>query len=82
MCEMATAVQMRAAYEFLDLSPTELWMAYFEVGGNHNAAHLHAFLSGDAGAHIDPIDRDHIIDALNDTFVERGHGHPLTYGTT
>ena len=79
---MATRMEMRAAYEFLDLSPTELWMAYFEVGGNHNAHRLHAYLHGYSTAPLDPIERDHIIDALNDTFVGRGHRHPLTYGAT
>ena len=79
---MATTVQIKAAYELLGLSLTELWIAYFAVGGNHDAEHLHAFLYGDATARIDPAQRDHIIDALNDILLERGHEHPLTYGTT
>jgi hypothetical protein len=79
---MATTTEMRAAYEFLGLSLTELWMAYFEVGGNHPADHLQAYLDGDDTTYIDARERDHIIDALNDSFVERGHDHPLTYGGT
>jgi hypothetical protein len=79
---MATTTQMRAAYEFLELTPTELWMTYFALGGNHDANHIHAYLHGHGTARIDPSDRDHIIDALNDTFIERGHQQPLTYGAT
>jgi len=79
---MATTTQLRAAYEYLELTIMELWMDYFALGGNHNAGHLHAYLHEDATCHIDPRDRDHIIDALNDAFVERGDDHLLTHGST
>jgi hypothetical protein len=78
---MATTLEMRTAYELLGLSLSDLWLGYFEVGGNHDEDYLGAFMNGDRGD-IEPVDRDHIIDALNDIFIERGLDHPLTYGAT
>jgi hypothetical protein len=78
---VATTAELRAAYEFLELSLNQLWIGYFEVGGNHDEAFLAAYLHEER-TDIEPSDRDHIVDALNDTFVERGLDHPLTYGAT
>jgi hypothetical protein len=77
--DVATTAELRAAFEFLELSLHELWLGYFEVGGNRDQAYLGAYMNEDR-TDIEPSDRDHIIDALNDTFVERGLDHPLTYG--
>jgi hypothetical protein len=78
---MATFAELRAAHEFLELSFTDLWIKYFEVGGNRDEIYIADYLNG-ARTDIDVVERDHIIDALNDTFVDRGLDHPLSYGTS
>ena len=78
---MATLAAVRAAREQLGLSVSDLWIAYFGVGGNHDFSQLAAYLAND-GHEIDPVDHDYIIAALNDAFVDRGLDHPLDYGST
>jgi hypothetical protein len=52
---MATTLEMRTAYEFLELSLNDLWLGYFEVGGNHDEDYLGAFMNGDRND-IDLVD--------------------------
>ena len=78
---MATLHALRSARELLELSLLELWIGYFSVGGNHDAAHLAAYLAGDVQG-ADPQDHDHIIDALNEVFIDRRLDPPLSYGTS
>jgi hypothetical protein len=77
---MATVAALETAREELRLSVQQLWIAYFGVGGNHNAEQLATYLAGGASDSAF-TDHNHIIDALNDAFVDRGGDHPLPYGT-
>ena len=59
-----------------------------DVGGEIDLAtidtlrdHLASYLAGD-GDGADLVDHDHIIDALNDMYFDRGLDHPLPYGPT
>ena len=60
-----------------DLSRSELWLRYFELGGMSTALQLEAFLYGALrpSAH----DHDVIAHALNERFVELGGNHPVPY---
>jgi hypothetical protein len=78
---MADVAALRAARAELDVSVLDLWITYFSLGGNRNVDHIAAYLDSD-GEGADVIDHDHIIDALNDLYFDRGLDHPLPYGTT
>jgi hypothetical protein len=59
------------------LSPDELWMRYFELGGMSTALQVDAFLHG---ALVPAIhDHDLLAHALNERFVELGGNHPVPY---
>jgi hypothetical protein len=59
------------------LSQTELWLRYFELGGMSSSLQLEAFLCGA----LQPTTHDHdvIAHALNERFVELGGNHPVPY---
>ena len=59
------------------LSPGELFLRYFELGGMSSALELEAVLYGalEPSAH----DREVIAHALNERFVELGGNHPVPY---
>jgi hypothetical protein len=78
---VADVAALRAARADLGVSVLQLWITYFSCGGNRNADHLANYLAGDGGG-VDLVDHDHIIDALNDLYFDRGLDHPLTYGPT
>ena len=76
---MADVTTLRAARADLGVSVLQLWITYFGCGGNRDADHLASYLAGD-GDGADLVDHDHIIDALNDMYFDRGLDHPLAYG--
>jgi hypothetical protein len=78
---MADVAALRRARAELNVSAVQLWITYFSLGGNRDAAHIASYLAGD-GLDADPTDHDHIIDALNDLYFDRGLDHPLSYGPT
>jgi hypothetical protein len=59
------------------LSHGELWLRYFELGGMSTGFELEAFLYGMLlpSTH----DRDVIVHAINERFVELGRNHPVAY---
>ena len=61
----------------LGISALDLWIGYFEVGGNGSLADVEGWLAGTA----QPSDRDHayLVQALNDEFVVRGLDHPIQF---
>ena len=78
---MADVAALRHALADLNVTAVQLWITYFSLGGNRDATHITNYLAGDGGV-ADPIDHDHIIDALNDLYFDRGLDHPLHYGPT
>jgi hypothetical protein len=60
-----------------ELTRSELWLRYFELGGMSTAFQLEAFLYGA----LQPSSHDHdvIAQALNERFVELGGNHPVPY---
>ena len=78
---MADVAALRRALDDLDVTTSQLWLTYFSLGGNRDAAHIARYLAGD-GDGADPVDHDHIIAALNDLYFDRGLDHPLAYGPT
>lgn len=59
------------------LSPPELWLRYFALGGMSSPFQLEALLHGA----LQPTAHDHdvIAQALNERFVELGGNHPVPY---
>jgi hypothetical protein len=59
------------------MSKTQLWWAYFALGGNATPQTLDGFLNGQTAmaAH----DYDLVVQALNDYFVSQGSDHPVPY---
>jgi hypothetical protein len=76
---MATAGNrvLEAARVQAGLSVSELWMAYFALGGSETAGVLRAFLDAD----VDPglVDFDVLVQALNEKFMDLGGDHPVPY---
>jgi len=72
---MADVTALRAARADLGLSVMRLWITYFSCGGNRDADHLASYLAGD-GDGADLVDHDHIVDALNDMYFDRGLDRP------
>ncbi|MGH8987362.1 MAG: hypothetical protein ACRDXC_02030 [Acidimicrobiales bacterium] len=59
------------------LSPGELWLRYFELGGMSSALELQAILYGALQPSVH--EHDLIAHALNERFVELGGNHPVPY---
>jgi hypothetical protein len=61
----------------LRLTYTQLWTRYLALDGTSTLAELQQHVDGD----ICPNDHDHnvIAQALNDTYIEQGHDHPVAY---
>lgn len=61
------------------MSKTQLWWAYFALGGNATPGQLDGFLSGETPmvAH----DYDLLAQALNDHFVSEGADSPVPYSS-
>jgi hypothetical protein len=60
-----------------ELTRSELWMRYFELGGMSTALQVEAFLYG--ALQPSPHDHDVIAQALNERFVELGGDHSVPY---
>ncbi len=59
------------------LSHGELWLRYFGLGGMSTALQLEGYLYGALLA--TPHDRDIVVHALNERFVERGDEQRVRY---
>ena len=59
------------------MSPFELWLRYFELGGMDSPLEVEAYLFGA----LQPSTHDHdlLVHALNERFAELGRGHPVPY---
>jgi len=75
--DRSRASALEAARDVLGLSVSQLWLAYFGLGGNLQPAAISAALSGD----LDLGDHDHdvLVQALNDRFSDLDQNHPLAY---
>ena len=60
-----------------ELSHSELWLRYFELGGMSTTLELEAILYG--ALKPSPHDHDVLAQALNERFVELGGNHPVSY---
>ena len=61
----------------LELSHTDLWFRYFELGGMRTPIEVEAYLYGALAP--TQHDRDLIAVALNERFSELGGDHPIPY---
>lgn len=58
------------------MTVTELWLAYFALGGVASVTTMESYLGGKGAL---PMDYDVLAQAINETFVERGGNHPVPY---
>lgn len=61
----------------LGLTNRDLWLGYFELGGNGSLVDLGLWLTGKV--RLPPPDHDLLALALNEVFSERGLNHPVGY---
>ncbi|HUE58406.1 MAG TPA: hypothetical protein VMO88_02370 [Acidimicrobiales bacterium] len=75
--DRSRASDLEAARDALGLTVSQLWIAYFGLGGNLLPAAISAALSGD----LDLRDHDHdlLVQALNDRFSDLDQDHPIAY---
>ena len=70
-------VRHDAARLRLGLSPMDLWIEYFALGGVLDAEDLGAYLRGDRD--VGDTDHDIISHALNEQLRDQGQNDPLAY---
>ena len=58
------------------MSVTELWLAYFALGGVASVGAMRSYLHGIGSV---PMEYDVLAQALNESFVDRGGNHPVPY---
>ena len=62
------------------MSPTDVWVEYFAVGGNGSQEDVSSWLS--SAARLPVREHDLLAQALNDRFIEIGLDHPIGYRAT
>jgi hypothetical protein len=72
-----TKITLAAGQRQLALTDTELWIRYLALGGSGTIGHLTDHVRADTCPDSD--EHKVIAQTLNDTFVERGHDHPVAY---
>lgn len=77
MSEQKGGISFDQARQRAQLSPAELWWAYFALGGTATPLDLEAILAGTETA--SRIDHDLLAQALNERFVDYGQNHPVPY---
>lgn len=76
---MATAGNrvLEAARVQAGLSVSELWIAYFALGGTETAGAVRAYLGSEIDVPL--IDFDVMAQAINERFMDLGGDHPTPY---
>ena len=69
--------ELRAGMEFLGLTPEQLYIVYFAVGGSKPIREFTSWLDGTG--EIPAHEHDQVAAALNDAFLDRGLGQPVRY---
>jgi hypothetical protein len=67
---------LEAARVEADMSIERLWVAYFALGGAASPAGVRSYLDGSGAG---TIDYDVLVQAINETYVEKGGNHPVPY---
>jgi len=68
---------IEAGRRHLGMSPQDVWVGYFAVGGNGSQAEVREWLS--SAVRLPAREHDLLAQALNDRFTEIGLNHPLRY---
>ncbi len=63
--------------EFARLTPSELWVQYYALGGNAGEYEVEAYALGLLLA--DTYEYNVIAQAINEVFIDRGANHPVAY---
>jgi hypothetical protein len=70
--------RFRLAFEAAPLSPEQVWMKYFGIGGNAGLIEVQAYVHG--ALSLPPIERDLLAHALNESLTGLGlNGRRATY---
>jgi len=70
--EILEAARIQAGMSF-----TDLWLAYFALGGVASLGVMREYLDGSG---TQSIEYDVMAQALNESFVDQGGDHPVPYG--
>ena len=73
------AAVLENARRELGLSMRRLWLDYFALGGHADLTEVAGYLRGER--HPADHDYDVLAVALNETYLDRGHDHPVPYAT-
>jgi hypothetical protein len=68
---------LEATRRRLGLSTHDVWIGYFEVGGNGSPADVAGWLADESG--LPAREHDFLAQSLNDVSVDRGLNHPVPY---
>ena len=71
------AAALEAGRRHVGMGYERLWMAYFALGGNHQAADVESWLRGNF--RIPPRDFDLVALALNETLAEHERPYSVRY---
>jgi hypothetical protein len=72
-----TPTALESARREARLSPQELWLRYFGLGGFSTLDDLWSYLNGSKTP--DDHNYDLLVDALNERFMETGHNRHIPY---
>src|SRR5687768_17982432 len=64
--------ELRAGMQFLEITPEQLWIVYFAVGGSTPLREFTGWFDGTG--EIPPKEHNQVAAAINDVFLDRGLG--------
>ncbi len=77
LAELHDSERLERAREQTGLSRNQLWLRYFELGGDATPLELEAALTG--LVRLNRLQHDIVAHALNERFMELGRNHPVPY---
>jgi hypothetical protein len=73
----AAAAILQAGVQVAELSPEELWLDYFALGGDATLSEVNAMVAGETP--LSRLDHDRLAVVINERLQQVGFGRPLAY---
>jgi hypothetical protein len=77
MTDHAQKLSLFDGLQLSGMTPGELWLSYYSVGGNASELEVEAYALG--LLRPDAYQHNLIAQAINETFVDNGQDHPVSY---
>ena len=77
MTDHARKLSLFDGLQLSGMTPGELWLSYYSVGGNASELEVEAYALG--LLRPDAYQHNLIAQAINETFVDNGQDHPVSY---